>query len=69
MFARTCLTYVAIAAVALISMASAAPTDPAPEVTYVDAIPQELSGPDFLPVPKELFPLCCIHKITECCLL
>ncbi|KAF8926236.1 hypothetical protein BGZ47_002835 [Haplosporangium gracile] len=65
MLARTCITYVAIVAVGLISMASAAPA--VPEVTFVDAVPQKLSGPDFLPVPKELFPLCCIHKISECC--
>ncbi|KAF9582687.1 hypothetical protein BGW38_010887, partial [Lunasporangiospora selenospora] len=52
MFARTCITYVAIVAVGLISVASAAPADPAaPKI--VNAVPQELGGPDFLTVPKE----------------
>ncbi|KAF8978168.1 hypothetical protein BGZ46_006765, partial [Entomortierella lignicola] len=55
MLARTYITYVAVAALALVSMTSAAPTAAAPAV------------PDFLPVPKELFPMCCLHSIAACC--
>ncbi|KAF9369502.1 hypothetical protein CPB97_003555 [Podila verticillata] len=65
MLARTCITYVAIIAVGLISMASAAPADPTPKV--LEAIPQTLGGPEFLSVPRHLFPLCCVHGIDECC--
>lgn len=65
MLARTCITYIAIVAIGLISMASAAPAEVKADV--VDAVPQKLSGPDFLPVPRELFPLCCVHSIAECC--
>ncbi|GJJ71835.1 hypothetical protein EMPS_04192 [Entomortierella parvispora] len=65
MLTRTCLTYVAIVAIGLISMTSAAPAEP--KVITVEAVPQKLDGPESLPVPKELFPLCCIHNIDACC--
>ncbi|KAG0347713.1 hypothetical protein BG004_007124 [Podila humilis] len=65
MLARTCITYIAIVAVGLISMANAAPGAPAPEV--IEASPQALGGPEFLSVPRHLFPLCCVHGIDDCC--
>jgi hypothetical protein len=66
MLARTYIAYVAIAAIALVSMTSAAPAGSA-DITTIAAVAQELEGPDFLSVPKEIFPLCCIHKIAACC--
>ncbi|KAK3804838.1 MAG: hypothetical protein J3Q66DRAFT_446187 [Benniella sp.] len=68
MLARTYIACVAIAAVALVSMTSAAPAGSA-DITTIAAVAQELEGPDFLPVPKDIFPLCCIHKIADCCLI
>ncbi|KAF9359774.1 hypothetical protein BGX34_008159 [Mortierella sp. NVP85] len=66
MLARSYITYIAVAAVALVSMTSAAPAAPA-KIPKVSAVAQELPGPDFLSVPKEMFPLCCVHKIAACC--
>ncbi|KAF8954622.1 hypothetical protein BGZ46_002867 [Entomortierella lignicola] len=51
MLARIYVAYVAVAALALVSMTSAAP-----------------AILDFLPVPKELFPMCCLHNIAACCI-
>ncbi|KAK3817741.1 MAG: hypothetical protein J3Q66DRAFT_388220 [Benniella sp.] len=42
------------------------PAAPA-KIPTVAAVAQELAGPDFLSVPKEMFPLCCVHKIAACC--
>ncbi|KAG9071620.1 hypothetical protein KI688_005833 [Linnemannia hyalina] len=65
MFARTFITYVAIAALAVVSMASAAPAPPT--IRTAPAVAQTMDGPDFLPVPKEMFPMCCHYKIDSCC--
>ncbi|KAF9123609.1 hypothetical protein BGW39_008823 [Mortierella sp. 14UC] len=67
MLARTYITYVTIAALALVSMTSAAPAGPA-DIATLAAVPQEMEGPDFLPVPKAMFPMCCLHKIAACCI-
>ncbi len=67
MLARTYITYVAIAAVALVSMTSAAPAGPA-DILTTPAVAIEIEGPDFLPVPKAMFPMCCLHKIAACCI-
>ncbi|KAG0255731.1 hypothetical protein DFQ27_006100 [Actinomortierella ambigua] len=72
MLARTYITYVAVAAVALVSVAQAAPavTPEAPnldKVPTLNAVAEEVEGPATLPVPKEFYPLCCIHKIKACC--
>ncbi|KAF9283039.1 hypothetical protein BGZ88_010683 [Linnemannia elongata] len=64
MLARTYIAYVAVAALALVSMTSAAPAGG--HVTLA-AVAEEMAGPDFLPVPKEMFPMCCLHKIAACC--
>ncbi|KAG0043273.1 hypothetical protein BGZ90_009148, partial [Linnemannia elongata] len=53
MLARTYIAYVAVAALALVSMTSAAPAGG--HVTLA-AVAEEMAGPDFLPVPKEMFP-------------
>ncbi|KAG0289154.1 hypothetical protein BGZ97_006563, partial [Linnemannia gamsii] len=66
MLARTYITYVAVAALALVSMTSAAPAGAA-DIPTVAAVAEVMQGPDFLPVPKELYPLCCIHNIPDCC--
>ncbi|KAG0077607.1 hypothetical protein BGZ93_000436, partial [Podila epicladia] len=66
MLARTYITYAAIATVSLISMDSAAPAV-SKVIANIAAVAQEMKGPDFLPVPKKMFPMCCIHKITDCC--
>ena len=63
---RSYITYIAAAAIALVSMSSAAPAAPA-NIPTVAAVAQELAGPDFLSVSKEMFPLCCAHKIAACC--
>ncbi|KAG0047951.1 hypothetical protein BGZ90_007743, partial [Linnemannia elongata] len=55
MFARTYITYVAVAALALVAMTSAAPAADA-GIPTLAAVAQEMPGPDFLPVPKEMFP-------------
>ncbi|KAF9974765.1 hypothetical protein BGZ73_001791, partial [Actinomortierella ambigua] len=75
MLARTFITYVAVAAVALFSVANAAPVDPAAppaelptNIKTLEAEPQEMPGPETLPVPKEMFPMCCLHRIDACCL-
>lgn len=67
MFARIYFTYVAVAALALVAMTSAAPAAPGGIATLA-AVPQEMEGPDFLPVPKEMFPMCCLHNIAACCI-
>ncbi|KAF9160280.1 hypothetical protein DFQ26_005710 [Actinomortierella ambigua] len=71
MLARTYITYVAVAAIALVSVVRAAPAvnPEAPNLDSVrklEAVAQEIEGPATLPVPKELFPLCCIRKIEPC---
>ncbi|KAF9272372.1 hypothetical protein BGZ88_004871, partial [Linnemannia elongata] len=67
MFARTYITYVAVAALALVAMTSAAPAADA-GIPTLAAVAQEMPGPDFLPVPKEMFPMCCLHNIAACCI-
>ncbi|KAF9016183.1 hypothetical protein BGZ52_006050, partial [Haplosporangium bisporale] len=68
MLARTYITYVAVVAIAIVSMTSAAPTAlAAPAGPTVPAIVEEMEGPDFLPVPKQFFPMCCLHNIAACC--
>ncbi|KAG0013713.1 hypothetical protein BGZ81_000870 [Podila clonocystis] len=57
MLARTYITYAAVAALALVSMTSAAP-----------AIVEGPDVPDFLPVPKQYFPICCQNNIAACCI-
>ncbi|KAF9402857.1 hypothetical protein BGX21_008367 [Mortierella sp. AD011] len=49
---QTYIACIAAAALALVSMTSAAP-----------------AIPEFLPVPKEDFPMCCLHNVAACCLL
>ncbi|KAF9549085.1 hypothetical protein EC957_004723 [Mortierella hygrophila] len=66
MLARTFITYVAVAALAVVSMTSAAPAPPT--IPTVPAVAQIMDGPDFLPVPKEMFPMCCLHSIAACCI-
>ncbi|KAF9132945.1 hypothetical protein BGX30_012487, partial [Mortierella sp. GBA39] len=66
MLARTFITYVAVAAVAFVSMTSAAPT--VHTGLTLPAVAQIMDGPDFLPVPKEMFPMCCLHNIAACCI-
>ncbi|KAF9345879.1 hypothetical protein BGX34_004387, partial [Mortierella sp. NVP85] len=66
MLARSYITHIAVAVVVLVSMTSVAPAAPV-KIPTVAAVAQELAGPDFLSVPKEMFPLCCVHKIASCC--
>ncbi|KAF9966299.1 hypothetical protein BGZ73_001076 [Actinomortierella ambigua] len=74
MLARTFITYVAVAAVALFSVANAAPVDPAapPElpadIKTLEAEPQEMEGTDFVSVPKMFFPICCQQGVRACCI-
>ncbi|KAG0328058.1 hypothetical protein BG000_000658 [Podila horticola] len=69
MLARTYITCVAVAAIALVSMTSAAPAPPAPPASNsVAAVEEIMEGPDFLPVPKQFFPMCCLHGIDACCI-
>ncbi|KAF9899923.1 hypothetical protein EC991_008142 [Linnemannia zychae] len=69
MLARTYIAYVAIAAIALVSMTSAAPAAPvAGNTVTLAAVAEEMEGPDFLPVPKIMFPMCCLHNIVACCI-
>ncbi|KAF9539246.1 hypothetical protein EC957_005624, partial [Mortierella hygrophila] len=65
MLARTFITYVAVSTLAVVSITSAAPAPPT--IPTVPAVVQTMDGPDFLPVPKEMFPMCCIYKIDSCC--
>ncbi|KAF9129760.1 hypothetical protein BG015_004097, partial [Linnemannia schmuckeri] len=58
MLARTYITYVSVAVIALVSMTSAAPAVP--------VAPADAAIPDFLPVPKASFPMCCLHNIAAC---
>ncbi|KAK3813828.1 MAG: hypothetical protein JOS17DRAFT_761057 [Linnemannia elongata] len=67
MFARTYITYVAVAALALVAMTSAAPAAPGSGIATLAAVAEEMDGPDFLPVPKEMFPMCCHYKVDACC--
>ncbi|KAF9203969.1 hypothetical protein BGZ59_001341 [Podila verticillata] len=55
MLAHTYITYVAVAALALVSMTSAAPVTPAPVI------------PGFLPGTEQYFVACCVQNVAACC--
>jgi len=55
MLARTYITYVAVAALALVSMTNAAPVISDPVI------------PGFLPGSEQYFVACCVQNVAACC--